>query len=471
MRGFRIAGVSGLLVLATLTLLDLDPEQRVVVAPICVLVAIVVALIILLWKRDDSLPYFDVGLFCVVVTGLYLIYPLVAFLFSGLAWTELSDNRLAFYDPTASEFARIGWWGVAYLASFAGAYALVRKSPAANVATGLRSPGKGAIAAMVALLILVMVFTQTVQAVFGVDTNPTYGPEGVPVANAPLVLQQILAKVYGIGTVLQLGLILLLVRRWDLSMCRFTLWTWAVLQVTTVVLVFGARSQAVLFLVAWLLAQQRLRPPLRPLAFLVLAVSILGTAVLYGFVRGFGTQADTVQAIFSASGEFQSMYGTAYNLIYLRDTGGLPEIPWHMYLADVLRPFPQQLLPFSKIDPSDWYLDLLGLKDKGVGFMFGVLSEGAIGFGAVELALRGVVLGFVFGKVHNWYSRNASAFWPTLFYLWLCVRSYYTYRASTFYLVGDLVLTFIPAYLLVRIMGGFFDHIGSRKHPISVLGR
>jgi len=462
-RGFSVLGGSGILLLAAVAVYYLEPEQRVVVIPICVLLTIAVALMALLWKRDGSPPYFDLGLFCVVVTGVYLTYPLVAFLFSGLVWTELSDNRLAVYSPTPSEFAIIGWWGVVYLASLATTYAVVRRCPAANLRSKFLPPKKGTIIAMAVLFILAFLFAQTMQVMFGVDANPTYGPEGAPVSNAPLFVQQILGKIYGASVILQFGLILLLVRRSGLLICRWTLWIWAALQVASVLLIFGARSQAVFFLVAWLLAQQRLRMPLRPLIFLIISLSILGGALVYGLVRGLGSQADTVQAVFSATGEFQSVYGTAYNLIYLRDTGGLPQIPWHMYIADLLRLFPQQLLPFNKVDPSEWYLDLIGQRGTGVGFTFGVLSEAAVGFGPVELALRGVALGYIFGKIHNWYSRNASAFWPTLFYLWFCVRSYYTYRVSTFYLVGEFVLTYIPVYLLVRTMGQVFDEIGLRK--------
>jgi hypothetical protein len=404
-----------------------------------------------------------VGVFCVVVTATYLVYPLLTFLLSGLAWTELSDNRLAVYNPSPSEFAQVAWWGVLYLASLAGAYLVVRSRPAATSSVKMHAPRRSTVVAIVVLFAVTLVYSQVIQIGFGVDLNPTYGPQGPQVVSLPLFLEQITYKVRAIGLVLEFALVVLLVRQADVPTSRWVLWIWAALQVVAVVWVLGARSQAVFFLVAWLLAQQRLRPQMRPISFLLVGILILTAATLYGYFRGVSNQVDTIQAMLSASSEFQSMYGTAYNLLYLRDTGGLPDIPWQMYFADLFRLIPQQLLPFDKVDPSDWYLDLIGQKGIGVGFMFGAISEAVVGLGVMEMLVRGLIVGTVFGAIHNWYAKRATKFWPTLFYLWLCVRSYYTYRASSFYLLGEFVLVFIPAYLLVRVLGQVMDQTASNQ--------
>ncbi len=457
-KGFpvKVVVVGTVLVAALGAFVALEPEQRVVVSPIYAIVAIPALLIAALWKRDELPPYFDIGVFCVVVTSIYLSYPLLAFLVSGLAWTPLSDSRLVAYAATPSEFARVGWWGALYLLSLATTYALVRRHPAANVATGLVVPNKRTILSMVVLFLAILIYVQLLQVVYGVDLNPTYGSEGPTGASLPLFVQQVTGKLVGIGIVLEFGLILLLVSRSDSPVWCWTLRAWAVFTVLSALAVLGARSSVIFFLLAWLLAHQRLRRPLRPLLLIAVAGAVMAGAVLYGIVRDVGSQADTILVAASAGGEFQAMYGTAYNLIMLRDTGGLPDIPWGLYLADLLRLIPQQILPFEKMDPSEWYLELIGARDSDVGLMFGVISEAAIGLGAIEMVLRGIVLGLVFGEMHNWYSRHASRFWPTLFYLWLCVWSYYTYRASTFYLLGHVVFIFVPAYVLVRFVSSIY---------------
>ena len=111
-------------------------------------------------------------------------------------------------------------------------------------------------------------------------------------------------------------------------------------------------------------------------------------------------------------------------------------------------PVPQQLLPIKKIDPSEWYLGVKGINDQ-TGYMFGVIAQSVIGFGLLELALRGAVLGVIFAAAGRWYTRRSSRFLPTLFYVWLCVWSYYTFRASTFYLLSPIIYRVLPALALI----------------------
>ena len=54
-----------------------------------------------------------------------------------------------------------------------------------------------------------------------------------------------------------------------------------------------------------------------------------------------------------------------------------------------------------KIDPADWYLEVVGIQGTGQGLMFGVIAQSIIGWGAVELALRGIALGTLFALMHR----------------------------------------------------------------------
>jgi len=110
---------------------------------------------------------------------------------------------------------------------------------------------------------------------------------------------------------------------------------------------------------------------------------------------------------------------------------------------------PGQLLPFRKIDPSLWYLEQLGLQDSQVGFMFGVLSQAILGVDWLELMVRGTVLGCVLGLIHRWYVKRSQRFEVTLLYVFLCVWSYYTVRAATFYFVYPVVYRFLPFLFIV----------------------
>jgi hypothetical protein len=101
------------------------------------------------------------------------------------------------------------------------------------------------------------------------------------------------------------------------------------------------------------------------------------------------------------------------------------------------------------LDPSDWYLDVLGIRGTGVGLMFGVIAQSIIGGDWVELVARGTVLGLCFAGIHRWSSRRASSLWVLVFYVYLCLWCYYTIRATTFFIAYFALYRFLPAMVLV----------------------
>jgi hypothetical protein len=81
--------------------------------------------------------------------------------------------------------------------------------------------------------------------------------------------------------------------------------------------------------------------------------------------------------------------------------------------------------------------------------MFGVVAQAVIGWGFPELILRGAVLGLVFAAIHRWYVRRSTSLWVTASYLFLCVWSYYTVRATTFHIAYFVVYRLVPAIALM----------------------
>ena len=57
---------------------------------------------------------------------------------------------------------------------------------------------------------------------------------------------------------------------------------------------------------------------------------------------------------------------------------------------------PSQFLPFEKLSLSQWYLKVIDQHGRGVGFMFGVISQGVVGGGWFELAVRAAITGAIF---------------------------------------------------------------------------
>ena len=123
-----------------------------------------------------------------------------------------------------------------------------------------------------------------------------------------------------------------------------------------------------------------------------------------------------------------------------------------MCIRDRYLVIPSQLLPFSKTDPAEWYLEVIGAQGTGVGFMFGVMAQAVLGFDWIELAARGALLGLLFALLHRWYVRRARRFWPTLLYLFVGIWSYYTIRATTFYLLHFVVYQFVSIMVATTVL-------------------
>ena len=83
--------------------------------------------------------------------------------------------------------------------------------------------------------------------------------------------------------------------------------------------------------------------------------------------------------------------------------------------------------------------------------MFGVIAQAIVGFGWAELIVRGTVLGVLLSLLHRAYLLRADSFWWSVFYASVCVWSYYTFRASTFYFLYFVLYHFVPTILAMKI--------------------
>ena len=127
-------------------------------------------------------------------------------------------------------------------------------------------------------------------------------------------------------------------------------------------------------------------------------------------------------------------------------------VPWQVYFDDIFYLIPSQFLPFEKLSLSQWYLKVIDQHGRGVGFMFGVISQGVVGGGWFELAVRAAITGAVFAKLHSWYLTRTHSFWALVTYVFIAVKSYYIFRASTSYIVYFVIYHLLPAYAFVRII-------------------
>ena len=461
--------------LSAIVLLALPAGPRAVAWPALVILNVAIWFLVILWNRDRELPLFELGTISVAFTALYAAYPLVAYLLADGLWTAASDRRLRVWAPDMRELGRYSWGSVAYIVGLAGVYLAVRGRASA---AGVRPHGLSTTGAMIVvwLCLVLLTYFAWLWVWFGVTYNPSYQDvqlgQVALARDLPYVWQQISHNARGILSILKLCALAFLMHRWSSIPARVVLIAWLVGEIAGTVLRMGARTEIVVLLLSAVLLYHRI---VRPLDFKVIAVAapaLVCAALLFGFARDFmrvGSSSVT-GSYWAAANEFQILLGTGFDLHKRREAGILGNPPWQVYAADALRLVPSQMLGVQKIEPSDWYLEQLGVTTPGVGMMFGVMGQAAIGYGTIELLLRGSMLGLLFALVHRAYARRARGFWVTMLYLYLCLWSYYTIRASSFYFVYVIVYRFLPTMLFVMVASDLIGRAARSSPSVVRLG-
>jgi hypothetical protein len=455
-----------------LILLGLDSRERMVAAPLLALVNIAVGFFTILWNRDSELPIFEVGAVCVAITTLYSTYPLVGFLMADGRWTALSDNRLRQWNPDMTALGSFAWRYVIYLGTFAVAYLHVRGRATAH-GIGVRRLSRSAASVLIWLFAAVLTYFAAIWIYAGVSYSPSYADVALGVVRTsrdlPHLVQQISHNVQGGLLIIKLCVVAMLLQRWQCRASRLVLLLWLGVELAATALRMGARSDTLLLLMGTALLYHRVVRPLGPPVVAAAGIGLVSAALLYGFGRDFAGLSSEYAGIsyWSATNEFQTLLGTAYDLFRLRDLGAVEAIPWQVSWSEILMLIPSQFLPVAKIDPGEWYVEAFHPQAAG-GLMFGVAAQAVIGYDWIELIGRGAILGVVFGLLHRVYVQHAHSFWVSLFYLYVCLWSYYTFRASTFYFIYAVLYRFLPMMIAVRVGGGLVRRIAKASSPTSL---
>ena len=491
--------VVGLSLLFIVIYVWLSLDERFIFGPIYSILSITLLFFITLVKKSGESPLFEIGNVIIVVSALYSAAPAIGFWVSGMTWNELSDVRLRLIGPGPREFGAFMWRNVVYLLCLAFAYLVARGAGKNECANSLQKDaqvssndseqrhGRPRLVVSNSLTVLsavprctkafsfyrkreqfrlrvsscpgfmVPLLILLISRAFSASISMYYGFYGQDRLSAvvmsrgiPYFLQQVSHNVASIGFVASLCLVVLMFAKWDSKKVLGILAVWFVAYMWLWSRKLGARSEIVaLVFCAAACFHKWIRN-------IILVEALVGGAVAVLVLNYMGCLRDGLSwtelglvRFLGGANEFQSVFANAYDLYTRKLTIGL-DVPWQVYLNDVLALIPSQVLPFAKVGPDVWYTDLLGLRDTGAGRGFGVLSQAIIGGDWLELIVRGIVVGWVAARVHRWYEPRSSEFWPTLLYILVSYWSFYTYRVTTFHIVYKVIYNFLPFMLIVK---------------------
>jgi len=459
----------GCILIAGLFLWGIDENARYVAAPIIVASGGSILFFLRLTEFRKAFPLGDLGAISVLALLCYTIIPPIQYLLSDMTYAESSARQLFFLAPSAHEIGAFTWWYVLYLLSFLISYLLFLPNHEKLIKTP-RLPENRFVLAFLILFCVFSSFLIVVSLSLGLETAPVYGSESMYIAyeamsSLPLILRQVHGLIVsnGIMLIVQISLMLVLYLKWEKKAYRYILLLWLFLLLITNILFMGNRTTFILIFMASILMYNQFVKPLSFKKALTLALFLLCIFLMIGIMRGGIDLAANVQnleinevsdnLLFNQANEFQVLFGGNYDLLWMKEAGRLQDAPTQLTCYDLVMLVPQQFLPFEKINIQTWYLNQSMCPSY---FMFNPISQAIIGFGWVELVLRGCLLGFILAKLRSWYVKHSASFWVTLFYFYIAVISYYSIRGTAIYvLLASILYRFIPFYVLISIMTGF----------------
>ncbi len=408
--------------------------------------------VILLWRLtldELRLPLFNVGFILIFITIIYSLYPIFSFWMSDFQWTAISDGRMRTYRVTASEMASFSMFHLSYVfAMIVGFLSTMKRSLSQYSYKKPYAINKRVIYSLFFTYVSILLWFEFVNF---------SGISGI------YVVQQLAHNLSSVNFVIVIALLYIATLRWSRPRWKYAALLYIFYSLILVLMQEAGRTYFMLLLIAFLMFYdknvQRISFKTASIMFIVL----ITVFIMWGYIKT-NLTLDEGFSLWSGTNEFTSLFGTAYDLYIRREMGTLPEVPFYVTYGDIILSVPSQFLSSFKWDGSQWYLEVIGLRGTGVGMMFGVISQGVIGGGVFELLIRGLLTGILLGLLHNWYKRNDQLLWPNVIYVFIAVRSYYTFRAGSGYIFYDILYQLIPTIILVTIISKII--FGTRKPMI-----
>ena len=433
-----------------------------IVIPIFIVLLICWYFVYKIQKKTKIFPLFNLGVICLFTTAIYSTFPLINYIASNFEWTKNSDLRLFIYSPTPKEIGQIAYRSITYILSFSFCYLAISKYERKQFIYP-----KNYQSYLLPILLPLLVFSiyfGILDIFFNISYNPSYSDRlqglRLPV-NLPVFVQQISHNLFNVVVLLKQSLLLVLIKEWQKRKIRWIVFIWLSCEFLITIITLGKRTELVLLLLTFILLYHKFVKPFTGRKLIIIGTLGLLLFLTYGVIRDFpgGIQVFSSNSLsyLSMNNEMQAVFATNFDMLRRKNDGMLNNIPFQIYIYDFISIIPSQLLPFKEYDPSDWYIEIIGLSGKGLGYMFGVISQAIIGLDWIELIFRGSVLGCLFAYIHNFYEKHKNSFWVTFFYLCMCVWSYYTYRGTTFYFNYYIFYRFIPVILIVSFLRQAFQ--------------
>ena len=457
-----IGAVYFLSMLAVFIRTRVDPGTQMVAWPIGVIVLAAAGLVLVIHWRDRSPSYFEVGVLYAGIVALYGAYPPLIAALNRFQFPATTDGRFSSAQPSAAEMASITWWYAIYLVAFCAAYLLVRPRHSTR-REPVHPPGRALIIAAVLLLLVSKLFFLVLAMFYNLRAG-SYSEQYILVRSLPLVLRQLANVFEGMSVSLQIIILAAL-------FCYYHRTKWIIVIFVAalggfVVMARGGRTELFVVVLAALQLRDQLvrRIPAKVIA--IVAVAGFALYMMMGILRQDDRQFRMlhVEEITAGYTDFEGIFANAYDLKYILNISGAFRGQPALLFADIAAVIPQQFLPFAKTSASYWYVTTyypISFAEGG-GMAFGVVSEAIVGYGWVEMLLRGTFVGVLLALLHRRFVNGSVGVMFLALYVWMTVSSYQMCRNTTLSIISMSLYRFVPAVVATLLLAAAFRRGRSR---------
>lgn len=383
-------------------------------------------------RKHKSLPIHDIGFVYVSYVLLYAAFPVLKFVLFDFEWPPLSDIRLLKLPVDLASMAILYTYIGVHVLFFCIGYFMVKHKE--HDAIVLPKSTVKIVLFFFCAFVFLTASKLLMDAILGVSDG--YNEKLLSISSQPQIVKQLYflvnSSIFGVA----LFTLVLSLLNWD--KCKKYFFLIIIIKVIPPLIAMGSRHEAVTFLFLGVLGYHLIIQRIASAKIILIGLCGLLAMLIIGALRSYSEGA---LIAFVASNEFEASFATFYENIL--NPNASP--PWTVYVSDFLSLFPQQLLPFEKIDSSRWYLNeyMPGITEENpeIGYGFGVISEVAIGLGIYELIVKSVLVGAVFAWLKNKiYTTKTDVIWLVI-YFFCIVTAFRTFRSSSFELIRSIPFT------------------------------
>tara|TARA_B100002019_G_scaffold131625_1_gene113098 strand:- start:15800 stop:17170 length:1371 start_codon:yes stop_codon:yes gene_type:complete len=403
------------------------------------LITIGLVFLFYLIRIEGRLEVFDAGAILIAITILYSFFPLLSFAVNGFEVNIFTEGRLRSYRISSQEMAAHSVNHLIYIFALTLSYMYFR--PQKNLISFENQSFEpiNSSEIFIGILFYIALNVALTLLLYAFPEDPPY------------FVRQILNNFSALTFVMSIWFFALTLINRKNKFFASLLFIYLFYEFAKVILGLSGRSWFFIHMLGLFFLYHRIVKPFSGSQIFYIFLIALSSFLLFGYIRTGQAAILSVAGFFTGNEEFSSLFATSYDLkIRLQEFSINETVPFSVTNFDYIALIPSQFLPFEKIDGPSWYIRLIGLQGTGYGAGFGVISQSIVGFGKLELIIRGILIGFIFSFLHRFVTRRKISIWRLVIYTYFAIQSYHIMRNGTGYLLYFFVYFILPCFFILK---------------------